>query len=412
MRERRFAFLITLTAALLLPQAASAQESADREKLKSNLEDTLQALDAASKENKAIEAKKSKVDKELENLQGELVDIATTMQSREKVLIDLEDSNAKLSEREKALSADLKSREGELDKMLMSMMKLSIVPPEMVLAMPGDFNETLHTAKVLGLTSSAIKERAEALKAQLQEAHDLRERIAEQRSAISDEQEKLQKNQQSLKDKLEKRGEMQEKLSSEHAEREKEVKKLAQDSKSLKDLLADLEKRHAADEARAKKLAMTPPSKPATPAAKPASRVPTSLGEERMAASKDGGQRISTPSEGKVYITYGAKDTNGDESKGIRIRTRGGAAVTAPLAGEVVYTGPFLDYGNLIIIRHDGKHHSLLAGMSSMQAKVGQKVIKGEPVGVMGNGETGTGLYVEIRKDNKPINPVPWLNTL
>ncbi|MBM3618524.1 MAG: peptidase M23, partial [Alphaproteobacteria bacterium] len=125
---------------------------------------------------------------------------------------------------------------------------------------------------------------------------------------------------------------------------------------------------------------------------------------------KEGGARISTPAEGKVFIAYGGKTEEGDESKGIRIRTRNGAAVTAPRAGEVVYTGPFLDYGNLIIIRHDGKHHSLLAGMSNMQAKVGQKVIKGEPVGVMGSGDSGTGLYVEIRKDNKPINPVPWLS--
>ncbi|MBM3618166.1 MAG: hypothetical protein FJX23_06420, partial [Alphaproteobacteria bacterium] len=271
MREWLTATCLIITASL--PFSAVAQEATDREKLKSNLESTLQALETASKENKAIEAQKSKVDKELENLQGELVDIAATMKSREKLLIDLEDNNARLSEQESALSADLKNREGELDKMLMSMMKLSIVPPEMVLAMPGDFNETLHTAKVLGLTSSAIKTQAEKLKTQLEEAHALRERIAEQRGKIAKEQENLQKNQKSLTAKLEKRGEMQEKLSSEHAEREKAVKKLAQDSQSLKDLLADLEKRHAADEARAKKLAMTPAAKPAAP--KPASRVPT-----------------------------------------------------------------------------------------------------------------------------------------
>ena len=72
-----------------------------------------------------------------------------------------------------------------------------------------------------------------------------------------------------------------------------------------------------------------------------------------------------------------------------------------------------------MIISHGPEYHTLLAGMTRLDAEVGQWVLKGEPVGQMATqdeitktttgGTVGQDLYVELRRMGKPINPLPWI---
>jgi septal ring factor EnvC (AmiA/AmiB activator) len=66
-----------------------------------------------------------------------------------------------------------------------------------------------------------------------------------------------------------------------------------------------------------------------------------------------------------------------------------------------------------LIIDHGGGYHTLLAGLGQIDTVVGQRLAAGEPVGVMpegGDGADGSpSLYVELRRDGQPINPLPWL---
>ena len=60
----------------------------------------------------------------------------------------------------------------------------------------------------------------------------------------------------------------------------------------------------------------------------------------------------------------------------------------------------------------------LLAGMERISVDSGQFVVTGEPVAVMGGGAQSAVakagganqpvLYVEFRKDGKPVDPGPW----
>jgi len=83
----------------------------------------------------------------------------------------------------------------------------------------------------------------------------------------------------------------------------------------------------------------------------------------------------------------------------------------------VVYAGPFRSYGQLLIINAGGGYHILLAGMSRIDVSLGQFVLAGEPIAVMGRaaapGSSGEDssrpvLYVEFRKDGRPVDPGPW----
>ena len=60
--------------------------------------------------------------------------------------------------------------------------------------------------------------------------------------------------------------------------------------------------------------------------------------------------------------------------------------ITAPCDGWVVYAGPFRSYGQLLILNAGGGYHVLLAGMERISVDLGQFVLTGEPVAVMGNG--------------------------
>jgi septal ring factor EnvC (AmiA/AmiB activator) len=115
---------------------------------------------------------------------------------------------------------------------------------------------------------------------------------------------------------------------------------------------------------------------------------------------------------------YGAADGLGGTEKGISITTRLGAQVTAPCDGWVVYSAPYRSYGQLLILNAGDGYHVLLAGMERISVDVGQFVLTGEPVAVMGRSPqvasaivAGTGqpvLYIEFRKDGTPVDPAPW----
>ena len=67
-----------------------------------------------------------------------------------------------------------------------------------------------------------------------------------------------------------------------------------------------------------------------------------------------------------------------------RSRPVTGAQVTAPCDGWVVFAGNFRSYGQLLIINAGGGYHVLLAGMERITVDLGQFVLTGEPVAVMG----------------------------
>ena len=111
-------------------------------------------------------------------------------------------------------------------------------------------------------------------------------------------------------------------------------------------------------------------------------------------------------------------DGIGGTEKGLSLSTRPGSQITAPCDGWVVYSGTFRNYGQLLILNAGGGYHVLLAGMERISVDLGQFVVTGEPVAVMGGGAQSAAaiatrsaqpvLYVEFRKDGTPVDPGPW----
>lgn len=127
--------------------------------------------------------------------------------------------------------------------------------------------------------------------------------------------------------------------------------------------------------------------------------------------------RLPLPAQGRRILSFGDKTQTGGKSQGIVIETRHGAQITSPSDGWILYAGVFRSYGQILIINGGGGYHLLLAGLSRIDVQLGQFVLAGEPVGVMAAAarpaasqgqENAPVLYVEFRKDQKPIDPEPW----
>ncbi len=116
------------------------------------------------------------------------------------------------------------------------------------------------------------------------------------------------------------------------------------------------------------------------------------------------------PVTGRVVSRFGQTGQTGLAAKGIKIETQTASRIVAPFDGDVVFAGPFRGYGELLIIDHGEGYHTLLAGVGRIDARLGQRVLAGQPVGVMASGsDDHPRLYIELRHKGRPINPLPWL---
>jgi lipoprotein NlpD len=88
-----------------------------------------------------------------------------------------------------------------------------------------------------------------------------------------------------------------------------------------------------------------------------------------------------------------------------------GQDVRAATSGRVVYNGNGIrGYGNLIIIKHGENLLSAYAHNRESLVHEGQDVATGQLIAHMGEGAPSKPvLYFEIRRNGKPIDPLPFL---
>jgi septal ring factor EnvC (AmiA/AmiB activator) len=185
---------------------------------------------------------------------------------------------------------------------------------------------------------------------------------------------------------------------------------LVRHADDVKDMIAKLEQDIAAS-ARAADAAARSTARPNLAALSDPGRLAPAIA---FASAKG---TLPLPVNGVKIREFGATDRLGAVEKGLSISARSAAQVTAPCDGWVVYAGPFRSYGQLLILNAGGGYHILLAGMERISVDLGQFVLTGEPVAVMGAGSQTTlpvsggaspVLYVEFRKDGIPVDPSPW----
>jgi septal ring factor EnvC (AmiA/AmiB activator) len=413
-----FALPISLAAAVL------AQERPVRFAQNSNVE-KLDALKQHDEELKATRDRQrqsaeaeANLKREIEQigadrrkLNQDLIDTAGRLRGVESKIAATQERLKPLDDNELSIRKSLDGRRAVIGEVLAALQRIGRRPPPALIASPEDALQSVRTAMVLGAVLPEMRHEVEALASDLSELLALRKKIDAEREQLKSEVASLDGERARMTALVDER-------QKQIADREKALDaertragNLAHEVDNLKDLIAKLEQgldtatRESRDAARSD-------SRPALSAF----RDPGRLAPAVAFASLRG--QVPIPVNGVKLKEFGSPDGNGGAEKGLSIATRAGAQVTAPADGWVVFAGSFRSYGQLLILNVGGGYHVLLAGMDRISVDLGQFVLTGEPVAVMGNGShiaailaTGSSqpvLYVEFRKDGVPVDPGPW----
>tara|TARA_B100000686_G_scaffold153032_1_gene160401 strand:- start:4433 stop:5620 length:1188 start_codon:yes stop_codon:yes gene_type:complete len=124
--------------------------------------------------------------------------------------------------------------------------------------------------------------------------------------------------------------------------------------------------------------------------------------------------RLEIPLRGRILNKFGRKRVKEYDSyivyNGINVKAKKGSPVKAIFDGKVLYTGDLEGYGNLVIIGHGKKYHSLYGHLDVIKVRTDKVVRTGEIIALSGDSGSldGETLYFELRKDGSPVEPVTW----
>jgi lipoprotein NlpD len=101
-------------------------------------------------------------------------------------------------------------------------------------------------------------------------------------------------------------------------------------------------------------------------------------------------------------------------NKGIDMVGRLGDPVIAAADGQVVYVGTGLrGYGELVLIKHNANFLSAYAHNRKIFVKEKERIARGQKIAEMGDSDSEVvKLHFEIRRNGKPVDPLPYLPKL
>jgi len=383
-----------------------------------------QELDAAQAKERESAESQAKLRREIDalaadrgTLNQQLIDTAARVRDLEASIEATQTRLKPLDEQEAALRKSLDGRRGEIVEILAVLQRVGHQPPPVLFVQPEDALRAVRTAITLGAMVPSMRAEADALAGDLADLVKLRKGIVSERERLARDLDGLARDQLRLNLLIDQR-QKKEAASEEALDAERaRAADLARQVDTLKTLIAKLESdlpaasRAARSEARSIENDATRPDLAAL-------KDPGRLAPAVAFAATRG--RLRWPVNGVKVSDFGASDGIGGTQKGLSIGTRPGAQITSPCDGWVVYAGTFRSYGQLLILNAGGGYHVLLAGMERISVDLGQFVLTGEPVAVMGGGAQVSAaatkskqpvLYVEFRKDGAPIDPSPWWAT-
>ena len=121
---------------------------------------------------------------------------------------------------------------------------------------------------------------------------------------------------------------------------------------------------------------------------------------EPVATRLPGGKsRLTPPVPGTPDVAWGRG------SSGWRWRT-GAGSVAAPASAHIDYAGPLSGWGQVVILDLGPGWRAVVAGLDTVSVEPGNRVTEGQSLGRSG---ADTDVYFELRRDDRPIDPAPWL---
>ena len=386
----------------------SADAKAAKEIELRGVEDTLKA---SEEQRRKIEADVEALKVDHARLNAALIETTAKVQETESQRAEAQAKLADFNARAAELGKSLDARRATIVEALAALERLGASPPPAILVKPQAMTDAVRASMLISSAVPELQSEIQSANRDLDALQAMRTSIAKQRDDLERSAEGLALDKAKLTELISARQQsLNEAQSALDAER-KRAGELANQALSLKDLIARMEAQIPAARAGARAAAEAEGA-PAGAAGDPARVKPA-------VAFADTKGTLALPVAGHVLKSYGDADSYGGAEKGVSIAAPPKATVSTPIDGWVVYAGPYRSYGQLLILNAGGGYYLVFAGMEKTNVSVGQFVLTGEPVASMGDGAARTAaaaaigavepvLYIELRKNETPIDPGPW----
>ena len=121
--------------------------------------------------------------------------------------------------------------------------------------------------------------------------------------------------------------------------------------------------------------------------------------------------QFNWPVNGNIIHRFGEALQGELRWKGMVIDARDGTQVKAIADGRVILASWLQGYGFVVALEHGKGDMSLYGYNQRVLVEVGEKVRAQQPIAIVGSsgGQNTSGLYFEIRRDGKALDPSGWL---
>ncbi|MBX5050265.1 murein hydrolase activator EnvC family protein [Rhizobium lentis] len=408
------------------PPDPAAALAAKRDQTRAELETLSKTISLSSDKVSELQQSIASLEKSTQNIRQALIDSAARRKELERRILESEKKLADLGVKEDGIRRSLHERRGLLAEVLAALQRMGRNPPPALLVTPDDALASVRSAILLGAVVPGIRKETDKLAADLASLAALQTASAAEKARLT----------ATMSDGIEEERRMDlllvenDKLSrSNAAELEAEKKRseeLAGKATSLEGLVASMESEiasvreaaAAARQAEENRKLLTDEQR-AQAKALADSGVPD---KNRIAPAYPFGElraKLELPVAGDILRQFGDADGTGHEAMGVTVATNPETVVTAPADGLVVFAGAFRSYGQMIILDAGDGYHLVLSGMDTINTRQGKFVFSGEPLAVMGAKRVASAtalaletdrptLYIEFRKDGKPVDSRPW----
>jgi septal ring factor EnvC (AmiA/AmiB activator) len=409
------------------PQAdPTAELAVKRDSTRSELEALSKTITLSHDRAAQLQAGIAELEKTSESLRTALVDSANKRKALEQQIIDGEEKLTTLRTKEDAVHASLRARRGVLAEVLAALQRMGRNPPPALLVTPEDALASVRSAILLGAVVPGIRHETENLAADLKALAGVRKEIVTQKQSLGDDMTARLEEERRMNMLIVEKQKLKQRSATELASERRKAEQLATQATSLEGLIGSIESEIASvrDAAAAAKAEEENRRLMSDAQRAEARELANSVTPEknRIApayAFSDLQKKLALPVAGSILRKFGDADGTGHSLQGMMLETNAGALVTAPSDGWIVFAGTFRSYGQMIILNPGDGYHVVLSGLEGVTVQQGQFVVAGEPLGTMGNKRVASAtalaleterptLYIEFRKDGKPVDSRPW----
>ncbi|KQS87744.1 hypothetical protein ASG68_14030 [Rhizobium sp. Leaf453] len=397
-----------------------------RDSTRSELEALSKTITLSQERAVELQASIDDLEKTSESLRSAIVTSADKRKALEQEIVDGEEKLTTLRTKEDAVHRSLRARRGVLAEVLAALQRMGRNPPPALLVTPEDALGSVRSAILLGAVVPGIRHETEDLAADLLALSGLRKEITTQKQSLGDDMAARLEEERRMNMLIAEKQKLKQRSATELASERRKAEQLASQATSLEGLIGSIEGqiasvREAAEAARAEEEKRRQMSDAQREEARELAKSVTP-DKNRIApayAFSDLQKKLALPVAGSVLRRFGDADGTGHSLQGMMLETSAGALVTAPSDGWIVFAGTFRSYGQMIILNPGDGYHVVLSGLDSVNVQQGQFVVAGEPLGTMGNKRVASAaalaleterptLYIEFRKDGKPVDSRPW----